>query len=275
MIKLGEMQLLKLNKVEKKELVFIDTNGTEVFVTKEKAHEIIEIGQFAEVFVYKLNNQLQGALKKPFLAVGEIGYLKVNALTKIGAFLDWGLDKELFLPFKQQKGEIRVGREYMVGVYLDKSERLCATMDIYDLLVTDSPYTIGDRVKGTIYSLKRGLGAMVAVDNKYHGLIQEKDLFGKYIGDKIEARVVKVREDGKLNLNLFDKTYNKMDDDAEKIYKRLLKEGGFLPFNDSTNPKLIYENFNISKGAFKIALGRLYKRKLIEMTDKGIKLVKS
>jgi hypothetical protein len=113
---------------------------------------------------------------------------------------------------------------------------------------------------------------MVAVENKYHGLIQEKDFFGKGIGDQVEARVVKIREDGKLNLNLFDKTHTKMDDDAELIYKRLVKAGGFLPYSDKTNPNVIKETFNISKGAFKIAVGRLYKRDLITISDKGIGL---
>ncbi|HAE43575.1 MAG TPA: RNA-binding protein [Clostridiales bacterium] len=272
MIKLGEMQFLKLNKVDVKDLIFIDENGTEVYVKKEKGQNIIEKGEMRDVFVYKMNNRLEGSLKRPKLVIGEIGYLKVVDITDIGAFMEWGLDKNLFLPFKQQKGQIRVGHEYIVGIYLDKSDRLCATMDIYEMLKTDSPYKIGDKVKGTIYSLKRGLGAMVAVDNKYHGLIQEKDFFGKGIGDQVEARVVKVREDGKLNLNLFDKTHTKMDDDAETVYKRLVKAGGFLPYNDKTNPNVIKETFNMSKGSFKIAIGRLYKRDLITISDKGINL---
>ena len=272
MIKLGEMQFLKLNKVDVKDLIFIDENGTEVYVKKEKGQAIIEKGEMRDIFVYKMNNRLEGSLKRPKLVIGEIGYLKVVDITDIGAFMDWGLDKNLFLPFKQQKGQIRAGHEYIVGIYLDKSDRLCATMDIYEMLKTDSPYKIGDKVKGTIYSLKRGLGAMVAVDNKYHGLIQEKDFFGKGIGDQVEARVVKVREDGKLNLNLFDKTHTKMDDDAETVYKRLVKAGGFLPYNDKTNPNVIKETFNMSKGSFKIAIGRLYKRDLITISDKGINL---
>jgi predicted RNA-binding protein (virulence factor B family) len=272
MIKLGEVQILKLNKVEAKDLIFIDENGTEVYIAKEKGHEIIEKGEKREVFVYKINNRLEGSLKRPYLIIGEVGYLKVTDITNIGAFMDWGLDKELFLPFAQQKGQLRVGNKYMVGVYLDKSERLCATMDIYEMLKTDSPYKVGDKVNGTIYSMKRGLGAMVAVEGKYHGLIQEKDFFGKSIGDKVEARVVKVREDGKLNLNLFDSAHKKMDDDAEKIYKMLIKEKGFLPYNDKSSAEKIKEKFNMSKGSFKIAIGRLYKRKLIEITDRGIKL---
>ncbi|SHI95925.1 hypothetical protein SAMN02745751_01455 [Dethiosulfatibacter aminovorans DSM 17477] len=271
MIKLGEIQLLKLNKADKKELIFIDEDGTQVFVKKEKGMDIVEKGQEAKVFVFKKGSRNEGTLRLPALAVGEIGYLKVTDITNIGAFLDWGLDKDLFLPFKEQKGQIKTGREYMVGVYIDKSERLCATMDIYEMLGTDSSYKEGDKVTGTIYSMKKGLGAMVAIDNKYHGLIQEKDFIGKRIGDKIEARVVKVRPDGKLNLNLFEKAHQKMDNDAEKIYKMLVKAGGFLPYNDKSNPNAIRENFNMSKGSFKVAIGRLYKRKLIEITQRGIK----
>ncbi len=274
MIKLGEIQSLRLNKIEDKYLIFIDENGTEVFVKKEKQQKIIQKGEVADIFVYKMNNRFEGSLQRPILLLGEVGYLKVNDITDIGAFMHWGLDKELFLPFKEQKGQIKVGREYMVGVYLDKSDRLCATMDIYEMLGTDSPYKVGDKVKGTIYSMQRGLGALVAVEGKYHGLIQEKDFFGKNIGEIIEARVVKVRDDGKLNLNLFDSIHKKMDDDAEKIYRMLIKEGGFLPFNDKSKPEEIKTRFNMSKNAFKVAVGRLYKRKLISITDRGIKLVK-
>jgi hypothetical protein len=270
MIKLGEMQSLRFNKADKKDLIFIDENGTEVFVKKEKEQKILNKGDVADVFIYKMNNRFEGSLKRPILVLGEVGYLKVNDLTDIGAFMDWGLDKDLFLPFKEQKGQLRVGKSYIVGVYLDKSDRLCATMDIYELLDTNSPYKIGDKVEGTIYSLVRGLGALVAVDGKYHGLIQEKDFFGKRIGDKIDARVVKVRDDGKLNLNLFDKAHKKMDDDAEKIYMKLAKAGGFLPYNDKTHPTVINNEFGMSKNAFKTAIGRLYKRKLIRITEKGI-----
>lgn len=278
MIKLGEVQTLLVAKevdfgVYLKENVD-DKKGEDVLLPIKQVPEGLKLGDKIEVFVYKdSNDRIIATTKKPKLAVGEVGYLKVVEITKIGAFLNWGLEKDLFLPYKEQIGEIRVNGEYMVSIYIDKSQRLCATMNLYNVLRTDSPYKVNDKVKGTVFSLRRGLGAMIAVDGKYLGMIHEKELFKPlHIGDIVEVRVNQVKEDGKLSLSLKDAPRMQIDKDGELIYNRLVKSKGSLPYNDESNPEEIKKNFNMSKSSFKKAIGNLMKRKLIVITKNGIEL---
>ncbi len=278
MIKLGEMQTLivarevdfgvylRENEDDKKE--------DDVLLPIKQVPEGTKIGDKIEVFVYRdSNDRMIATTKRPKLTIGEIGYLKVAEIAKIGAFLNWGLEKDLFLPYKEQVGEIRVNGEYIVGIYIDKSKRLCATMNLYNVLRTDSPYKVNDKVKGTVFSLRRGLGAMIAVDGKYLGMIHEKELLKPLnIGDEIELRVNQVKEDGKLSLSLKDAPRMQIDKDGERIYNKLVKNNGRLPFNDNSSPEAIRESFNMSKASFKKAIGNLMKRRLITITRTGIEL---
>ena len=278
MIKLGEMQTLivarevdfgvylRENEDDKKE--------DDVLLPIKQVPEGTKIGDKIEVFVYRdSNDRMIATTKRPKLTIGEIGYLKVAEIAKIGAFLNWGLEKDLFLPYKEQVGEIRVNGEYIVGIYIDKSKRLCATMNLYNVLRTDSPYKVNDKVKGTVFSLRRGLGAMIAVDGKYLGMIHEKELLKPlHIGDEIELRVNQVKEDGKLSLSLKDAPRMQIDKDGERIYNKLVKNNGRLPFNDNSSPEAIKESFNMSKASFKKAIGNLMKRRLITITRTGIEL---
>lgn len=278
MIKLGHMQKLEVIKEEEYGLYLKnkkDKSGEKVLLPKKQVPKNTNVGDEIEVFIYKdSKDRLIATTKKPKIMLGEIASLKVVDKTKIGAFMNWGLDRDLFLPFKQQTSQIRVNGEYLVGMYIDKSKRLCATMDIHKVLTTDSPYKADDKVKGTLYSMVRGLGAFVAVDDKYHGLIHEKELRGHHrIGEKIECRVIKVKEDGKLDLSLKEKALKQMDKDAEKIYKKLIKNDGKLPYNDNSSPAKINDEFGMSKSSFKRAIGRLLKAKKIRITSKGIVLL--
>jgi predicted RNA-binding protein (virulence factor B family) len=187
---------------------FLNTqNGREqeeILLPKNQVPQDVEIGDEVEVFVYKdSEDRIIATMKRPKITLGEFALLKVVENTKIGAFLDWGLEKDLLLPFKEQTYEVEKDRSYLVGLYIDKSKRLCATMDIYKLLSDVSPYKINERVEGTIYQIKDDLGAFVAVNNKYSGLIPKKEFYGEYkCGDSVEVRIKKVREDGKLELSL-------------------------------------------------------------------------
>lgn len=278
MIKLGVMQTLMVAR-EVDFGVYLrenedDKKEDDVLLPIKQVPEGTKKGDKLEVFVYKdSNDRIIATTKRPKLTIGEIGYLRVAEISKIGAFLNWGLEKDLFLPYKEQIGEIRVHGEYMVGIYIDKSNRLCATMNLYNVLRTDSPYKVNDKVKGTVFSLRRGLGAMIAVDGKYLGMIHEKELFKPlHIGDEVEVRVNQVKEDGKLSLSLKDAPRMQIDKDGEYIYNKLVKNKGKLPFNDDSNPELIMKNFNMSKSSFKKAIGNLMKRKLIVITREGIEL---
>ncbi|WP_202709964.1 CvfB family protein [Sporosalibacterium faouarense] len=277
MIKLGKTQILEVVKFESQGAYLNSKKGEDnesILLPKKEIPEDIEVGHEIKVFVYRdSKDRLIATVRDPKIQLGDLELLRVVAKTKIGAFLDWGLEKDLFLPFKEQKGNIAEGKEYLVGLYIDKSDRLCATMDIYKMLSSETPYKEGDKVKGTIYTLNRNMGAFVAVDNKYHGLIPKDEIYEDYkYGDEIEARVSKVRDDGRLYLSLREKGFRKRNKDSDKIWSELRKRGGKLPLNDNSSPESIKRELKMSKGAFKRAVGNLLKNGMIRITDKGIEI---
>ncbi len=232
------------------------------------------IDALIEVFIYKDSEDRPIATTaKPALTLGNFAYLKVAQVNDIGAFLSWGLLKDLFMPFKEQTYRVQEGDMILVSLYLDKSERLCATMNLYPMLHTDSDYGLEDSVNGTIYDISDKFGAFVAVDDKYSALIPSNELFRKvYIGEHIHARVKEVKPDGKLTLSIREKTHIQMDRDCSIIMDHLKKHDGFLPFHDKSSPESIKREFQMSKSEFKRAIGRLYKNKLIIIGEDGIRI---
>lgn len=230
------------------------------------------IGDEIEVFVYRdSKDRMIATTLEPKLKMGEVAKLRVAQVGKFGAFLDWGLEKDLMLPFKQQKRKVKEGEEVLVSLYIDKSERLCATMNVYKELRTDTPYQKDDKVTGTVYEISPNFGAFVAVDDMYSGLIAKKELYGEvHIGDTVTARVLNVKEDGKLDLSIRDKAYLQIAVDAEKVIALIDSFGGALPFNDKASPEVIKRETNMSKNEFKRAVGNLLKNGRITITEKGI-----
>lgn len=278
MIKLGEIQ--KLQVVRDSEIGVYLNNESElenesVLLPKKQVPENLDIGDEIEVFVYRdSKDRMISTVNKPKLTIGEVGFLKVVEITKIGIFLDWGLEKDLFLPFSEQTRKVKNIDECLVGVYLDKSNRLCATMDIYKYLKNESPFEVNDKVKGMIYALKKEIGAFVAVENRYHGLIPENELFGVLnYGDVVDLRITKIREDGRLYLSLREKGYIQMNEDAIYVLNKLKSNGGKLPLNDKSAPDKIKKDLNMSKSAFKRAVGRLLKERQIKISEKGIEIL--
>ncbi len=275
MIKLGEVQSLEVKRFTsvgaylgtKEEL------DDDVLLPKSQIPDNVKEGDEIEVMVYNdSRDRIIATTKRAKLEVGELGYLELVSQTQIGAFLDWGLEKDLFLPFAETLGKLVVGKKYFVGVYVDNSNRLCATMKIQGFLREDPPYVENDMVEGIIYSVNRDIGAFVAVEAKYNGLIPKEELLGVHeIGDKIEVRVTNVKEDGKLDLSLRGRGYMEMATDANLILDKLKQNNGFLDLNDKSSPDEIRERLNISKSAFKRAVGNLYKEEIIEFKDNGIK----
>ena len=249
--------------------------GDEVLLPKNQVTEDMRVGSEIEVFLYKDSEDRMIATRLvPYIKIGEIKKLKVKEVNKIGAFLDWGLPKDLLLPFKEQIYEIKPGDEILVTVYIDLSDRLCATMDLYSRLSLLPPYQKDDMVKGTVYQVHEQFGAYVAVDNKYSALVPKKELFCELKpGDEIEARVLEVKEDGKLDLSLRQKAYVQMDADSALILDKLKQAGRSLPYHDKSSAEEIKEEFNLSKAAFKRAIGRLYKERAIVIEKDGIRLV--
>lgn len=245
-----------------------------VLLPKKQVPKDAKEGDRIQVFLYKdSSDRMIATTNEPALTLGEIGLLKVKEVTKIGAFLDWNLEKDLLLPFKEQTGEVKAGEEVLVRLYVDKSERLCASMKIYDYLEVFGPYVKGDHVEGMVYDIT-DLGAMIAVERKYHGLIPKREIKRTLnYGEWVKVRVVKVREDGKLDLSLSEEKQIQMDIDSAMIMERLKEYGGVLPFNDKADPKVIEKEFGISKNAFKRAVGRLLKAGKIKITEHSIEQI--
>ena len=278
MIKLGEKQ--KLVVVKKVEFgVYLaekQEDETRVLLPKKQVPKDTEVGDMIELFVYKdSKDRIISTTTIPKLMMNQLAVLKVVSVQKIGAFLDWGLEKDLFLPYKEQMGRLYEEDEVLVRLYIDKSSRLCASMKgIYDMLETDSSYQAGDMVQGRVYEFSNNFGTFVAVDDKYSAMIpRHEDHSFLRIGDVIEARVTEVKPDGKLDLTLREKAHLQMDKDAERILEVLEEYAGVLPFNDKASPEIIMREMKMSKGAFKRAAGRLYKERKIEITEKSIRLL--
>lgn len=271
MMKLGKRQVLTV--VKKVDFgVYLGSDDEKVLLPKKQVPEGIELGDPVEVFLYKdSDDRLIATTSQPKVQLGELAVLDVIDTGKFGAFLDWGLEKDLFLPFKQQTMKVEKGDQCLVSLYIDKSERLCATMKVYELLRKDSPYQKDDEVQGIVYDTSEKFGVFVAVDNEFSALIPKKDVFGNLrVGQVVNARVVSVKPDGKLDLSIKDKIPMQMDKDAEIILKKMEKNGGVLPFTDKADPEIIKREFNMSKNAFKRAIGRLLKEKKVEIGEKSI-----
>lgn len=277
MIELGKIQRLQVLR-EKSFGVYVGEPGSgdaAVLLPKKHVPQGTKTGDELDVFIYKdSEDRLIATTETPILQVGEVAVLEVKDVSKIGAFLDMGLEKDLLLPFKEQNHRVKAGEKCLVALYVDKSNRLAATMKVYAYMSNQSPYKKDDWVTGTIYEISEKLGAFVAVDNRYYGLIPRGEMFAPFReGEVVEARVTKVRSDGKLDLSPKAKAYQQMETDAELVMKKVDQMGGSLPFNDRVSPEVIREQFGLSKNAFKRAVGRLLKEGRITITEKTIERV--
>lgn len=240
-----------------------------VLLPRKEVPENAQPGDEIEVFLYRdSKDRMIATVRQPKLSLGEVAVLRVKENGKIGAFLDWGLEKDLLLPFREQVRKVCPGEECLVALYLDKSKRLCATMKVYHYLRTDSPYEKDQKVTGTLYEISDNFGAFVAVDNCYSALIPKKEPLGNArVGDTVEARVTEVLKDGKLSLSLREKAYIQMNEDVRKLLKLLEEQGGELPVGDKSSPEKIKELTGMSKNEFKRAAGNLYKQRLVQVEE--------
>ncbi|MCD8299692.1 MAG: S1-like domain-containing RNA-binding protein [Clostridiales bacterium] len=277
-MELGKIQTLTVIKTVDFGIYLSDSpHGEErVLLPAKQVPEDTRIGDELAVFLYRdSKDRLIATTRIPKLTLDGIAALAVVQATGIGAFLDWGLEKDLFLPYKEQVRKVRPGDEILVRLYVDKSDRLCASMrGLYHHLSCRSPYQPGDEVTGRIYEFGRDFGTFVAVDDKYSAMIpRHEDTSLLHIGDVIKARVTAVKEDGKLDLSMRQKAYLQINDDAEAVCQLITEYGGVLPFNDKASPETIMREAHMSKNAFKRAVGHLYKERRIDFTEKGIRLI--
>ena len=276
MIKLGEKQ--KLTVVKKVDfgvyLAEADTPEDKVLLPLKEVPEGTDTGSVLEVFIYKDSEDRPVAtVTEPLIMAGGTALLKVVQVTRIGAFLDWGLPKDLLLPFAGQTYRVKERDEVLVALYTDKSGRLAATMNVYPFLSCDPPYEAGDDVEALLYEKSDTFGIFAAVDMKYSAIIPRTESFGDGLepGKRVRARVVNVRDDGKLNLSVRDKAYLQMEPDMEKILSLLDSYGGTLPFTEKADPEIIRRETGMSKNEFKRAVGHLYKLRKISLEGGIIK----
>lgn len=279
MISIGKIQTLKVAKLKEFGAYLEEENSggakeEQVLLPIKQVPAGTKPGDSIRVFVYRdSQDRLISTTTRPKLQVGETAVLQVKEVTKIGAFLDMGLERDLFMPFREQTARVKEGNQYLVAAYVDKTGRLAATMKVYKYLKIAGDYEKDDEVEGIVYEIKEPMGAFVAVDNECHGIIPWNDLSDSIrVGMTVQARVTSVREDGKINLSPRKKAYLQMDEDGEKILKVIEEYDGVLPYNDKVSPEIIKRDFDMSKAAFKRAAGHLMKAGKIEITEKSIRI---
>lgn len=277
-MRLGEYQELEYIKKVDFGIYLAESQRAEerVLLPAKQVPQGIKLGDIIKVFLYKdSRDRLIATTNDPKLSMGQIRPLEVKECGKIGAFLDWGLEKDLFLPYKEMTMKVQAGDEVLVTLYIDKSSRLCASMrGLYDLLSKESPYKKDDIVSGRVYEFSDNFGCFVAVDDKYSARIpRHEDTGFLRVGDVIEAKVTDVKPDGKLDLTLREKAYIQMDSDSEKIMELLDSYAGVLPFSEKASPEVIKRETGLSKNAFKRAVGHLYKERKIDLNGGKIRKV--
>ena len=274
MIEIGKWQTLQVIRSKDFGVYLAEKQGDSdaVLLPRKQVPEDLKAGGQIEVFVYlDSSDRPIATVNKPLITLHEIKRLRVASVGNIGAFMDWGLEKDILMPFKEMVGQVREGKEYLVYMYMDKSNRPCVSMRLYEQLATDSPYHKGDVAEGYVYQINEKLGAFVAVADRYQGLVPKQELHKKlYVGDTMTFHVSEVREDGKLNLSLGQPAYKQMEEDSEMVYEAILSYDGVLPFTDKASPEIIEREMGLSKNAFKRAVGRLLKEKRIEIHEHSI-----
>ncbi len=277
MMEPGRIKKLKIARIVRQGAYLSDGDGKpgeEVLLPGSQIPKGAKPGDDIEVFIYKDSSDRPIATTThPLITVGEVSRLRIKEITRIGAFLDMGLERDLLLPFSEQTYRAEEGSYVLVTMYVDKSGRLAATMKVYEFLSKDSPYKEDDEVQGIVYEITKSFGAFVAVDEKYSGLIPAKEFNGEVkAGERISARVTRVLPDGKLDLSIRKKAYLQINTDADAIYGYLLSNNGRIPFTDKADPGLIKETFHMSKAAFKRSVGHLLKEGKIRITESSIEL---
>ena len=275
-MELGKMNRLTL--VKRVDFGAYLAEGTEdqerVLLPAKQVPQGIGQGDLLDVFLYKdSSDRLIATTARPLAMVGQFAPMKVKELTKIGAFLDWGLEKDLLLPYRQMLGRVEAGDQILARVYVDKSQRLAASMkEIYPMLRSDSPYQAGDEVRARVYEFSRDFGTFVAVDDIYSAMIpRHEDTRQLRIGDQISCRVTGVKRDGKLDVSIRGKSYETIGEDAEAILQLLESYAGVLPFTEKASSEVIRRETGLSKNAFKRAVGHLYKEGRVSIEDGKIR----
>ncbi len=276
MIQLGQINHLKIVKKVDFGFYLDGDNLGEILMPKRYIFPDMKIGDIIDVIVYLDGEErLLATTEIPYAKVGDFAYLKVNKIENVGAFLDWGLSKELLVPFSEQKVKMEEGKSYVVYVYIDKiTDRIVGSMKLEKFISKEKPdYAINQEVDLLIWTLT-DVGYKAIINNQHFGVIYKNEIFRKISnGQKMKGYIKKIREDDKIDLTLDKLGYTKIDSFTQVILNALDKSGGFLPYNDKTDPAIIYNIFGMSKKVFKQSIGNLFKQRNIEITPEGIKKI--
>ena len=276
MIQLGKFNNLTINRLSPHGL-YVGDGTTEVLLPNKYVPDHYDFGDYIDVFIFKdSEDRLTATTITPYAQVGQFAFLEVRDLNSSGAFLDWGLEKDLFVPFKEQNDRMVKGRAYIVYLYIDSvTERIVATSKINKFTENhlDIDVNEGDSVEIIIYKYT-DLGVKVIANNKYWGMLYQNEIFKNLrIGERMNAFVKKIREDGKLDLSLQTNGMAIVSEIQTVILEKLVENDGFLPYNDDSSPEDIYKYFNVSKKVFKKTIGTLFKDKKIIIAESGIRLI--
>lgn len=275
MVTIGKINKLKIQKHVDFGVYLDGGDDGEILLPLRYMPENSEIGDEVEVFIcYDSDDRLMATTEFPKAMVGDFALLKVIAIESVGAFLDWGLPKDLFLPYAEQTQPLRVGQSVLVYVYVDKSDRLAASMRLErNIEKTEAKYEEGQKVS-LLIAARTDLGFKAIIENRHWGILYANEVFQPLQqGQRIDGYIKKMRDDGKIDLILQKTGHASANEDiGPKILDLLRQKNGFLPINDKTPPEVIYRLLGVSKKKYKIALGGLYKKRLITVHDDGIRL---
>lgn len=275
MIKVGEFNTMRVIRAVDFG-VFLDDGKEGILLPKRFVPAGLKVGDELEVFVYHdSEDRLITTTQKPLGTVGDIVALKAVSATKQGAFLDWGLMKDLFVPKSKQLGTMRVGGIYIVRIYIDEQTgRVAATEKIESFLSNeDLDLKEKDAVDLLVYR-RTDIGYLCIINGKHTGVLHFSDIYQNIqVGDRLKGYVRKIREENKIDLALGERGYQRVSGEAGKILELLEQHGGFLPYHDKSDPEDIYDNLGMSKKAFKMAIGNLFKQKLIRIKENGIEKI--
>ncbi|PID29124.1 MAG: GntR family transcriptional regulator [Candidatus Cloacimonadota bacterium] len=273
MVEIGKVNSLKIVKLSDYGIFLDGEEMGEILLPNKETPETFIIGDFIDVFIsHDSEDRLVATVTKPKAFRDDFVSLEVVSIDKNGAFLDWGMSKDLFVPFREQKTDLKVGCFYVFYIYLDeKSNRLVATRRLNKFFneISDD-YEVDQEVDILIYE-ETDMGYKAVIDNQFSGVIYKNEIFKKvYVGMSTKGYIKKIRDDKKVDLSLQPKNYMIIDNLSQDILDLLDSEGGFLNMNDKSSPELIYNRFGVSKKVFKNCLGNLYKKRLIEIKKDGI-----
>ncbi|KDM91316.1 S1 RNA-binding domain-containing protein [Photobacterium galatheae] len=276
MIKIGQYNTLEVVKVVDFG-VFLDGGEDfgNILLPKSSVPEGTALGDNLEVFIYfDSEDDIIATTKQPLAQVGDFAQLKVVGISGVGAFVDWGLEKDLLVPFSEQRRRLEVGQMIMVRVYTDKASGRIVGSTKFNRFLDKTPhqYQVGQEVQVLIAEVT-DLGYKAVIEGLHWGLLFKTESFGKlFVGKRLKAYIKDIRPDGKINLSLQKAGKAKVDDIADKILSELARQGGFIPLSDKSSPEEIFQVFRTSKATFKKAIGGLYKKGVLLIENGGIRL---